>query len=110
MFDSHLFHLNSFGWHALVVDFHLKTEYRCVSSLLSSQQGLQKGLEFSELKSTLCLYRQGAFSSMRAVEKELEGNILTASEPSGKATQHEGSFRTFFRRLIVGTCWFYLLS
>ena len=113
MFDSHLFHLNSFGWHALVVDFHLKTEYRCVSSLLSSQRGLQKGLEFSELKSTLCLYRQGAFSSMRAVEKELEGkegNILTASEPSGKATQHEGSFRTFFRRLIVGTCWFYLLS
>ena len=99
MFDSHLFHLNGFGWQALVVDFRLETEYHHVSSLLSSQRGLQEGLEFSELKRALCLYRQGAFSSMRAVEKELEGkegNILTASEPSGKITQHEGSFCTFF--------------
>ena len=113
MFDSCLFHLNSFGWHALVVDFRLKTEHHHVCSLLSSQRGLQKGLEFSELKRAVSLYRQGAFSSMRAVEEELEGNecnILTASEPSGKITQHEGSSRTFFQRLIVGTGWFCLLS
>lgn len=66
-----------------------------MSSLLSSPQVFQNGLEFSELKRALCLHKQVAFSSIRAVEKELEGkkcNTFVASGSAGKITKHEGSF------------------
>ena len=76
-----------------------------MSSLLSSPQVFQNGLVFSELKRALCLHRKVAFSSMRAVEKELEGkkcNILVGQQERLPSMKVPSAYS--LQRLIVGVC------